>query len=168
MSRRLCSVPCMTLTMGSLFTELDAGFPQFRRGIGGVLLASRLVIDRRDVSRNLTHLVVLDVGRLETTGDPWEPYRLLDADGSVVEPVRAFLAELQARDCAASTLRSYGNKLLLWWRWLAAVEVMWNRATAAEGRDFARWMQIADKPVRTHCAPGRPLRSAAARPIGCS
>ncbi|MGW2197253.1 tyrosine-type recombinase/integrase, partial [Streptosporangium sp. NPDC001682] len=100
--------------------------------------------------RDLARLVVLDVGRLVDTGDPWEPYRLLDADGAVVEPVAAFLADLQAADRSVATLKSYGNDLLLWWRWLAAVEMPWNRATAIEGRDFARWMQIADKPIRPH------------------
>ncbi|MDP9847376.1 tyrosine-type recombinase/integrase [Streptosporangium lutulentum] len=90
------------------------------------------------------------MGRLVATGDPWEPFQLLDRGGAVVEPVAAFLRELQAQDLSESTLRSYGNDLLLWWRWLAAVEVPWNQVTPAEGRDFARWMQIADKPTRTH------------------
>jgi hypothetical protein len=98
----------------------------------------------------LAALVVPDAGRLAETGDLWEPYRLLDANGAVVEPVAAFLAELQARDRSASTLRSYGNDLLLWWRWLGAVGVAWDRATRAEARDFARWMQVADKPARVH------------------
>ena len=94
--------------------------------------------------------MVLGVGRLEETGDPWEPYRLLDADGSVVLPAAEFLAELQAQDSSVSTLRSYGNDLLLWWRWLAAAGVAWDKVTPAEGRDFARWMQVADKPARPH------------------
>jgi len=108
------------------------------------------VADHKDAGRDLARLVVLGVGRLEETGDPWEPYQLLDADGSVVVPAAEFLAELQARDKSVSTLRSYGNDLLLWWRWLAAVGMPWDRVTTAEGRDFARWMQIADKPARPH------------------
>ncbi|MFI6506109.1 tyrosine-type recombinase/integrase [Streptosporangium sp. NPDC050855] len=102
--------------------------------------------DRRD----LAGLVVHDVGRLAETGDEWEPYRLLDADGAVVEPVAVWLADLQAAEKSVLTLRAYANDLLLWWRWLAAVGVPWNQATSVEGRDFARWMQLADKPVRTH------------------
>ncbi|MFF0867690.1 tyrosine-type recombinase/integrase [Nonomuraea sp. NPDC003560] len=100
--------------------------------------------------RDLAKLVVLGIGRLVETGDPWEPYRLLDGDGAVVDPVAAFLADLQAADRSVATLRSYGNDLLLWWRWLAAVDVLWNQATTIEGRDFARWMKIADKPARPH------------------
>jgi hypothetical protein len=108
------------------------------------------VADDGDAGRDLARLVVLCVGRLEVTGDPWEPYRLLDAGGSVVVPAAEFLAELQAQGNSVSTLRSYGNDLLLWWRWLAAVGVPWDRATMVEGRDFARWMQVADKPARLH------------------
>jgi hypothetical protein len=52
--------------------------------------------DQVDVPRGLAGLVVPDVGRLVETGDPWEPYRLLDANGAVVEPVAVYLAELQA------------------------------------------------------------------------
>jgi site-specific recombinase XerD len=108
------------------------------------------VADDEDGERDLARLTVLCSGRLEKTGDEWEPYRLLDADGLVVVPVSEFLAELQAQDNSAATLRSYGNDLLLWWRWLAAIGVAWDKVTPVEGRDFARWMRVADKPSRPH------------------
>lgn len=100
--------------------------------------------------RGLAHLVVPDVGRLEETGDRWAPYRLLDANGATIEPVAMFFAELQAADRSPGTIRSYGHDLLRWWRFLAAIGVEWDRATSIEGRDFARWMKLADKPVRVH------------------
>ncbi|MEU4235637.1 tyrosine-type recombinase/integrase [Nonomuraea sp. NPDC026600] len=103
-----------------------------------------------NAERDLASLVVRAVGRLDETGDPWEPYRLLDGAGAVVEPVAAFLRELQAQDRSESTLKSYGNDLLLWWRWLAAAGMPWNQATPAEGRDFALWLKISEKPSRTH------------------
>ncbi|WP_218034208.1 site-specific integrase [Acrocarpospora corrugata] len=78
------------------------------------------------------------------------PFQLLDADGVLVEPVAVFFAGLQAEEKSVSTLRAYGNDLLLWWRWLAAVGVAWNHVTTIEGRDFLRWMRIADKPTRVH------------------
>jgi len=130
-------------------TELNHEFSQFRGMLAMFLLASRLMVGGSD-QRDLAGLVVLDVGRLAETGDEWEPYRLLDAYGAVVEPVAVFLAGLQAEDKSVSTLRAYGNDLLLWWRWLAAVGVAWNQATTIEGRDFLRWMRIADKPTRVH------------------
>ncbi|HUR07600.1 MAG TPA: hypothetical protein VM347_34015 [Nonomuraea sp.] len=69
------------------------------------------------------------MGRLDETGDPWEPYRLLDGDGAVVEPVSAFLRELYAKGNSEATLRSYGNDLLLWWRPSARVRAMSPKVT---------------------------------------
>ena len=40
--------------------------------------------------------------------------------------------------------------LLRWFRFLWALGVAWDRATGVEARDFCRWLQIADKPVRPH------------------
>ncbi|MEV6471557.1 site-specific integrase [Streptomyces sp. NPDC051657] len=40
--------------------------------------------------------------------------------------------------------------LLRWWRFLWALGIEWDRATREEARDFARWMRLADKPVRVH------------------
>ena len=52
-------------------------------------------------------LAVPLVGRVVGDGLGWEPYRLVDADGEVVDAVSAFLAELQAAGRSAATLRSY-------------------------------------------------------------
>ncbi|MEV0714859.1 tyrosine-type recombinase/integrase [Asanoa sp. NPDC050611] len=98
----------------------------------------------------MASLVIPEVGRLVETGDQWEPYRLVDAAGERVDPARAIMAELQAAGRSPKTLRAYGHDLLLWWRFLAAVDVAWDRATRIEARDFARWMQTADKPTRVH------------------
>lgn len=117
-------------------------------GQSGFLIAFRAMGDA-GAGRNLSTLVVLDVERLLDTGDVWVPW-LLDANGVVIEPAAMFFAELQAADKRPSTIRSYGNDLLRWWRFLAAIDVPWNRATPVEGRDFARWMQLADKPIRQH------------------
>jgi site-specific recombinase XerD len=111
-------------------------------------LWSRSVIDRDEDDRDLTSLTVPRVGCLAETGDVWQPWRLLDPSGEVVEPVAAFLRDLQAAGRSALTQRSYGMDLLRWFRFLWAVEVAWNHATRAEARDFARWIRIADKPHR--------------------
>ncbi|WNV84920.1 site-specific integrase [Umezawaea sp. Da 62-37] len=100
--------------------------------------------------RDLSGLVLPETGQLVATGKVWEPYRLIDADGAVVIPVAEYFAELQALDASTATVYSYGNDLLRWWRFLHAVDVVWNRAVQVEARDFMRWMRIADKPVRTH------------------
>jgi len=104
----------------------------------------------QEPSRDLAALVVHRTGRVIATGELGEPYRLLDADGRVVEPVAAFLRDLLAAGRSAATARSYGLDLLRWFRFLWAVEIGWDRATRVEARDFCRWLQVAGKPARPH------------------
>jgi integrase len=121
------------------------------------------MIREEDLERDLAALVVVRVGRLEETGDPWEPYRLLDPCGGVVVPVGGFLKELQASGRSEATQRSYGHDLLRWFRFLWAVEVAWDQATRVEARDFCRWVQVGGKPVSVRWDRGaEPLRSARA------
>jgi site-specific recombinase XerD len=106
----------------------------------------------------LTTLVAVRGGRLFATGDPWEPYRLLDPSGEVVGPAAAFFGELQAAGRSAATQRSYGMDLLRWFRFLWSVDVEWRKATRDEARDFSRWIQITAKPVRPHWrSPDKPV-----------
>jgi hypothetical protein len=100
--------------------------------------------------RDLASFVLPEIGRLVATGDSDMPYHLVDPAGAVVEPVSAYFAELQAATRPATTIRSYGMDLLRWYRFLWALEMPWNQATRAEARDFCRWLQLADKPVRVH------------------
>ena len=105
---------------------------------------------QEEVSRDLAALVVPQAGRLVATGSVWEPYCLVDADGLTIGPVAAYLRELQAAGRSEATLRSYGNDLLRWFRFVWAIQVPWARVTRAEARDFCRWMLVAGKPVRPH------------------
>ena len=89
-------------------------------------------------------------GSLEATGDLFEQYQLVDADGVVVAPAGAYFRELAAGGRAAATQRSYGMALLRWWRFIRAVEIGWDQATRAEARDFLCWVQLGDKPERPH------------------
>ena len=106
--------------------------------------------NENDPSRDLAAVVVPQVGRLVDTGDRWEPYRLVDRDGTAVAAVSAFFADLQAGGRSVATIRSYGTDLLRWFRFLWAVGVPWDRATGGEARDFCRWLQVAGKPARPH------------------
>lgn len=85
---------------------------------------------------------------LLATDDPWQPYRLLDDAGAVVEPVAEYLRDLQACGRAAATQRSYGMDLLRWFRFLWAIAIPWNHATRLEAREFSRRLLLVDKPVR--------------------
>lgn len=108
------------------------------------------MIGADDSERDLAALVVPRVGRLEETGDPWEPFRLVDPEGGVVAAVSEYLKDLQAAGRAVATQRSYGMDLLRWFRFLWAVGVPWDQATRVEARDFCRWVQIGGKPAVRH------------------
>jgi site-specific recombinase XerD len=104
----------------------------------------------QESARDLAALVVPQAGRVVATGDPWEPWRLVAADGVTVEPVAAYLRDLQAAGRSAATARSYAVDLLRWFRFLWAVGVGWDRASRVEARDFCRCLQVAGKPTRPH------------------
>jgi hypothetical protein len=110
------------------------------------------MIDEGDPERDLTTLVVPWSGRLVATGNRYEPYRLLDPDRVPVDAVTAYFRELLAAGRAESTVRSYGMDLLRWFRflWAEGVDVVWDRATRVEARDFSRWMQVAGRRPRPH------------------
>ena len=67
-----------------------------------------MIIDG-DGARDLLSLVVPGIGALEATGNPFEPYRLVDAGGVIVAPVAAYLGDLQACGRPAATQRSYAD-----------------------------------------------------------
>jgi len=109
-------------------------------------------------------LIVPTVGRLVPVAEsPGEPYRLLDAAGAAVEPVGVFFRELVASGRSTATVRSYGMDLLRWWRFLAAVEVAWDRASRIDARDFSCWIQAAAKPRGRRVASGE--AAGAANPV---
>jgi site-specific recombinase XerD len=124
------------------------------------------VIDDDGPCRDLAALVVPQAGRLVATGDRYEPYRLIDRDGAVVDAAAVFFRDLLAAGRAESTVRSYGMDLLRWFRFLwADGGVAWDRATRVEARDFSRWLQVAGKQPRPHWrvrAEGQPSVTAAA------
>ncbi|MCU8595896.1 tyrosine-type recombinase/integrase [Streptomyces sp. A13(2022)] len=100
--------------------------------------------------RDLRNFVLPEIGKLLETGDPWEPYQLLDPFGRPVEPVVVYFKDLMAGPYSPLTPRSYGMDLLRWWRFLWALGIEWDRATSEDARDFMLWMKLGDKPVRVH------------------
>lgn len=93
------------------------------------------------MEREVTALVVPAIGAV-TNIDAAPGTVLLDATGEPVEEVSEFLATMLACGASFSSLRSYGLALLRWWRFLAAVEVPWQRASRLEARDFVLWMRL--------------------------
>ncbi|GAA5172043.1 hypothetical protein GCM10023321_71370 [Pseudonocardia eucalypti] len=80
-------------------------------------------------------------------------------EGEVVEPIAVFLRDFAARGNSPGSVRSYAFVLLRWWRWLAAVDVAWDRTTSAEVRDLVLWLQLHPKLRRTP-------RTVSARTVG--
>ncbi|MFT3872669.1 MAG: site-specific integrase [Nocardioides sp.] len=99
------------------------------------------------MSRDLEHLEVARWGRVGpgASGVAWLVY---DEAGDPVTPVAEFLRDFAARGNSPSSVRSYAYGLLRWWRWLTAVEVSWDRASAAEVRDLTLWLQLHPKQRR--------------------
>jgi integrase len=107
-------------------------------------------VERGSVSdrRELSGLAVPRVGRVAATGDPVMPWVVLDGAGSPVEPVVEFLRDLLACGNSPASCRSYGFDLLRWFRFLAAVDVVWSRAQRGEVRDFVLWLRVCHNPAR--------------------
>ncbi|MEG8184654.1 site-specific integrase [Nocardia terpenica] len=120
------------------------------------------MIINEGAGRDLSGLVVPRIGRLIETTTASEHYCLVDATGVVVEPVSLFFRELMASGCSVATVRSYGMDLLRWWRFLAAVDVVWDRASRIEARDFSCWIQSTVKPRRSKAVPAASGRSTGA------
>src|SRR5258708_28409537 len=104
-------------------------------------LRSRTMIGSGESGRDLAMIRVPPAGALLATGDPWEPYRLVDPDGEKVQPVADYLNDLQAAGRAAATQRSYGMDLLRWFRFLlctcqgqgVAAVALWGRGGLGRG-----------------------------------
>ena len=104
-------------------------------------------IERRAVEPTM---VVASVGKLVETGEPLCPYRLIGPDGTAVDAVSVFFAELLAWGRRSATLRSYGMDLLRWFRFCWAAGVAWDAVTQREAREFSLLLEVAPKPVRPH------------------
>ncbi|MEU0939008.1 site-specific integrase [Embleya sp. NPDC005971] len=98
--------------------------------------------------RNVAALTVERVGRVAETGDPLQPFALLDEHGVEVAAVGEFLHHMLADDARPASLRSYAYELLSWFRFLRAIDVAWDAAGRAEARDFALWLKTVRKPSR--------------------
>lgn len=92
-------------------------------------------------ARDVKRLVVPTIGAVALVeGVPGTV--VLDASGAPVAAVSEFFASMLASGASVASLRSYGMALLRWWRFLAAVDVPWERASRLEARDFVLWMRM--------------------------
>ncbi len=101
-----------------------------------------------DVERDIAMIRLSEWGRVGEADAPvgWLVY---DDAGQPVAAIREFLTDFVAQANHTSSARSYAYALLRWWRWLRAVDVDWQKATPAEGRDLVLWLMVAEK-KRSH------------------
>jgi integrase len=111
--------------------------------------------EQSTTARDVAGLAVARVGRVEETGDPLLPFRLVDEQGVEIAAVTEFLHHMLADDASPASLRSYAYELLAWCCFLNAVMIPWDLAGRAEARDFALWLKTARKPERQR-RPGAP------------
>jgi integrase/recombinase XerD len=102
-----------------------------------------MIVDSGSV-RNVEGLVLPRWGRVAAGGGVVS-WLVVDPAGMPVEPVQRFLADFVARGNSPASVRSYAYALHRWWRFLQVVDVRWDRATAAEVRDFVLWLTSATK-----------------------
>lgn len=101
--------------------------------------------DRVTVRRDVNALVVASVGGVVHDLSTSE-VTVLDAAGLAVAEIGDFLASMMASGASPRSARSYALALLRWWRFLAAIEVDWNRARRVDVRDFVLWMRFVARP----------------------
>ncbi|MFI5868044.1 hypothetical protein [Streptomyces sp. NPDC051546] len=87
--------------------------------------------ENEEAERDLSALELPQWGRLRETGDPWDPYQLIDNNGQVCAEAQAFFKDLQAAGREDTTLRSYALDLLRWLRFLSS-----RFSIAHGGREF--------------------------------
>jgi site-specific recombinase XerD len=108
------------------------------------------------MARNISGLALVQIGAVRSSPTIPGGAEVVDAAGETVEPISDYLRNLSANGCSPQTCRSYSLDLLRWWRFLATVEVSWERATRDEFIDFVLWMRAA-RPRRgggTSATPG--------------
>lgn len=98
-----------------------------------------------DPARDVGGLTVAALGRVERV-DGLPGVALIDAAGETIPAVAGYLNSVLASGASPGSVRSYALALLRWWRFLAAVDIGWTRATRVEVRDFVLWMRFAAKP----------------------
>jgi integrase/recombinase XerC len=105
-------------------------------------------VDAASARRDVSGLVVARAGIVVPTADPVLPWVVLDGAGEPIGPVSGFLTDLLACGSSPASCRSYGYDLLRWFRFLAAVDVAWDRASRGEVRDFVLWLRASHNPAR--------------------
>ena len=105
-------------------------------------------------------LVIPAHGALRETGDPFEPFRLLDADRPGCRTGRGVSRDLSAGGSPETTQRSYGLALLRWFRFLGRGRGAVGSGHAGRSSGLLPVDPGGGKPVRPHWRASGPRRAA--------
>ena len=100
------------------------------------------------------------VGGVHATGSTTLPWVVTDAAEQPIAVIGEFLRDFVACGNSAASCRSYAFDLLRWFRFLAAVDVEWQRAQRGEVRDFVLWLRVGHNPARDRHRPDPPAPGA--------
>jgi integrase/recombinase XerD len=81
------------------------------------------------------------VQRLIVPGTEEESWTVVDGDLVPVEPAERYLAHLAALERSPNTVRAYAHGLRLWWEFLAARGLAWDRAGIEDVSRFVSWLR---------------------------
>jgi len=71
-----------------------------------------------------------------------QSWTVLDRDWSVLEPVEAFLAHLQAVECSPNTVKAYAHDLRDWFEFLDGVGLAWSAVRLEDVGRFVGWLRL--------------------------
>jgi integrase len=70
-----------------------------------------------------------------------ESWTVLDHQGEVIEPVERYLAYLAAIERSPNTVRAYAISLKLWFEFLVAAGLAWDRVSIEDVARFVAWLR---------------------------
>ena len=70
-----------------------------------------------------------------------ESWTVLDHQGEVIEPVERYLAYLAAIERSPNTVRAYAVSLKLWFEFLVAAGLAWDRVSIEDVARFVAWLR---------------------------
>jgi hypothetical protein len=97
--------------------------------------------------RDVVVLKVARVGRVQQTGDRLRPFVVLDENGAEVAAVSEFLHHMLADDARPSSLRSYADELLAWFRPInCTMSLIFSQADRLVSQRSMVWSRTDDMP----------------------
>lgn len=93
------------------------------------------------MARDVEALILVNAGSLRDSTLKPAGVEVQDASGLAIVAIDDFLHHMIGRGDTRSSCRAYASQLLRWWRFLATINVDWERATREDFIDHVVWMR---------------------------